>query len=383
MPALRLLAVIGSAILLGAPCWARSRPEAVSPGAPGQPGRTEARCPTFSWGELPGAMRYELVVYRISGEGEDAPPVIEKSFTGAVDSWTPSLDECLERGTRYAWSLRAISLKGASEWSVPLLFEIALDPRWTTLEETSRIVARYLAQHGRGDCGSGGPDPRERPVSGSANTGAGDGSRRAGLQSAIADAASGGDPTLQVNDSPVVTAATLGSAVCGTISYRWVDLGNGTVLDCNTGKIWLKDADCLGYGNWSAAEAQVASLNSGLDLECYEYTAGAHADWRVPEVDEWCSAVEGDSLFFCPDSAAATSLIDRTVPGELHPKVSNTRGDGLWAPDDAFVDVQSAQYWSATSTGTSVAWFANLFFGYVNTESTSDVYWIWAVRDPP
>jgi hypothetical protein len=43
-------------------------------------------------------------------------------------------------------------------------------------------------------------------------------------------------------DAEVFTAADL----CWALTWRYVDLSDGTILDCNTGKQWLKDAGCLG-----------------------------------------------------------------------------------------------------------------------------------------
>jgi hypothetical protein len=96
-------------------------PVAVSPGsATGtQIGET---CPTFSWGSVEKAGSYELVVYRLGEEGQEEQPILRQSFPGAVGSWTPSLDQCLEWGGRYAWAVRASGGKPTS-WSEPACFD--------------------------------------------------------------------------------------------------------------------------------------------------------------------------------------------------------------------------------------------------------------------
>ena len=42
----------------------------------------EGRCPTFSWGAVSGAKSYELVVYLLGEENEEAKPVLRQSIAG-------------------------------------------------------------------------------------------------------------------------------------------------------------------------------------------------------------------------------------------------------------------------------------------------------------
>jgi len=123
----------------------------VSPGSPSDAALVEARCPAFSWAEVAGARSYELVVYQIDEDGEEPGPVLRQSFAGSVSSWTPSLDRCLERGGRYAWSLRAIGKKNPSAWSSPSLFEVASGPSEAEFEEALRVVRQYLATEAADD----------------------------------------------------------------------------------------------------------------------------------------------------------------------------------------------------------------------------------------
>lgn len=116
--------VIALAVLAAArPVWPTEIPLAVSPGS--ETGTLiEGRCPTFSWGEVAGAQSYDLVVYRVDDQAQDAEPVLRKEFSSSVYSWTPALGQCLERGVRYAWSVRS-SGDESSDWSSPSLFEVA------------------------------------------------------------------------------------------------------------------------------------------------------------------------------------------------------------------------------------------------------------------
>ncbi|MCP4249786.1 MAG: hypothetical protein GY778_22310, partial [bacterium] len=95
----------------------------------------ESRCPTFNWAGVPGARSYELVVYLVGEEGQEATPVLRQTVPGAANGWTPSLDACLERGERYAWSVRAVGRTEASDWSAPSLFEVAAGPGEVEFEQ--------------------------------------------------------------------------------------------------------------------------------------------------------------------------------------------------------------------------------------------------------
>lgn len=137
------LLVVGVILAGAAAVWATKPPVAVSPGSP-TGARIGDTCPTFSWGEVDGARSYELVVYRLGEESEEAEPVLRQRFSGSVDSWTPALGRCLERGGRYAWSVRAIGKKGSSEWPAPNLFEVAAGPSAAELETALAVVRSYL-----------------------------------------------------------------------------------------------------------------------------------------------------------------------------------------------------------------------------------------------
>jgi len=103
-------------------------------------------CPTFSWGSVNGAKSYELVVYRIGAEGEEAEPVLRQAIAGSALGWTPSLDLCLERSGQYAWSVRAVGQRELSGWSPPNLFQVAAGPSQAEFEEALAVVQRYLGQ---------------------------------------------------------------------------------------------------------------------------------------------------------------------------------------------------------------------------------------------
>ena len=127
--------------------WGAEAPVAVSPGSP-TGSLIGDECPTFSWGAVDGAKFYELVVYRVEADMEEARPVLSERIAGSALSWTPSLDRCLERGGQYAWSVRAAGGGDASDWSPPSLFEVASGPNEAEFEEALQVVRQYLVTRG-------------------------------------------------------------------------------------------------------------------------------------------------------------------------------------------------------------------------------------------
>ena len=153
----RVLLVTCSALLVATTGWAGSKPVAVSPGSSTGALIGDA-CPTFSWGSVPGAKGYELVLYDVGEKREGAEPVLRQTFAGSVASWTPSLERCLERGGQYAWSVRAMDRKEASEWSSPSLFQVASGPSESEFEEALAVVRSYLDAEGVASSGGSGAE---------------------------------------------------------------------------------------------------------------------------------------------------------------------------------------------------------------------------------
>ena len=362
--------------------WAASpegRPVAVSPGDATKVALIRDDCPTFSWGEVEGAKSYDLVVYRLGEQDEHKEPVLRRSFPGSVDGWTPALDQCLDRGGRYAWSVRALGDKEAWEWSELSLFQVASGPSEEEFEEAVEVVRQYLKQEDTGHTISG-SSSASAPVTAVPPTAGIVGPTPLSLVGA-------GDADLQVNGSPVLTEATLGASCLGR---RWLDQGDGTVLDCNTRRIWLKDASCgalaftdaEGRADWDDAQLAAAALSSGV---CDLTDGSAASDWRVPTVLEMRSGRDLDNSSFenCAVAAYATSLLDNRFG--FSPGLSNSAGDGQWVPGDPFVGVQIDEaYWTSTEDAQAPldnAWFMNTF-GQTNNLLKTFGLFVWPVRDP-
>ena len=136
------------ALLIAPICWAANdAPVTVSPGT-STGSLIGDTCPTFSWGAIPGARTYELVVYRLGDEGEEAQRVLTERIAGSALGWTPQLDRCLTRGGRYAWSLRATGGEKTSGWSSPSFFEVAPVGSEAEFEEAAQIVRQYILAQG-------------------------------------------------------------------------------------------------------------------------------------------------------------------------------------------------------------------------------------------
>jgi len=147
--------------------------------------------------------------------------------------------------------------------------------------------------------------------------------------------------------------------------------GDGTVTDCRTGLIWLKNAKCtdtsgnmpntLGYLTWTNANSWVAGLGDGL---CGLHDGSSAGDWRLPTKTEWMAMVQS-----------------ARNQGYECPALTNEGGTGHWAAGDIFDNVQIFSYWSGTSADTLNAWYVTMCSGATNAQSKVSMYtFIWPVR---
>lgn len=149
---------------------------------------------------------------------------------------------------------------------------------------------------------------------------------------------------------------------------RFVDLGDGTVRDADTGLLWLKNANAFASMTWEDAMVAAANLSSGV----HGLTDGSvDGDWRLPTQAEWIA------------------LADASYS---NPALCNAMGTGQWAQNDAFLNVASCnhsncQYWSSTTCeyygGSCV--ISYMFYG--PDSRAVDPLWgetglVWPVRDP-
>lgn len=131
---------------------------------------------------------------------------------------------------------------------------------------------------------------------------------------------------------------------------RFLDNGDGTVTDHQSGLTWMRDANCLGHQSWLLAKAAVAGINEDKK-NCASYH-GTDKDWRLPSQKE------------------LLTLIDPKAPHENVAVVAE-------AP---FENEQQGHYWTADEKDASIAWYINLHNGHQDFTGKSSPGYVWPVR---
>ncbi len=156
---------------------------------------------------------------------------------------------------------------------------------------------------------------------------------------------------------------------------RFVDCGDGTIKDTETGLYWLKDANCFGTKTWADANKEAAELAHG---QCGLTDGSLPGDWRLPTLEAvspgllWDGATGEFATIFGTSCATA-------------PYVLNTAGNGCWSEGDPFSGVQSIFYWSATTYAgnPSLAWGAHVVGANAFPNGKTGVNDVWPVRGGP
>lgn len=147
---------------------------------------------------------------------------------------------------------------------------------------------------------------------------------------------------------------------------RFVDNGDGTVTDNQTGLIWLKYVDCLGELSWAQARSAIWGLGHGhvcgnaTNADDFTLADGSvPGDWRLPSIRE---------LMTLPDSRY------------YKPALTDANGTAKWSEGDAFTGVVSMYYWSSTLVGPDQAWYMYLYNGVLGYSPLAQAYAVWPVR---
>lgn len=124
-----------------------------------------------------------------------------------------------------------------------------------------------------------------------------------------------------------------------TLEERFVDHGDGTVTDRETGLTWQQ-------GEATATMGWLEALRTAEGL-----TLGGYRDWRLPNVKELQS-------------------------------LGDVRISGPWLPTARFPGVKSDRYWSSTTQNnrTTNAWWVEFGAGTVSQAPKTSAYWVRAVR---
>jgi hypothetical protein len=178
----------------------------------------------------------------------------------------------------------------------------------------------------------------------------------------------------------LVLFGTCAYAADCNLGGRYEDNNNGTVTDCRTGLIWLKNAKCTatsngianpnGYLTWYNAQKWVVGLyGDGSSAEVCGLSDGSVAgDWRLPTKTEWMAMVE----------------YAKRVPTPAHsdPALTNGEGTAKWTSGDVFTNVLSNDYWSSTTSAslTDHAWLVYMLNGLMYNINKANDYYVWPVR---
>ncbi len=169
-------------------------------------------------------------------------------------------------------------------------------------------------------------------------------------------------------NAQIIQATTIANFVADRM--RFIDMQNGTIIDDNTGLIWLKDASCSdlphtdshGRAVWDNAELAAANLEDGI---CGLTDGSVTGEWRQPTNDEWEAFVSSAVGY----GYEAPALVDAV-------------GTAQWSEGDAFIGVQSLWYWSSTDIDGWNVWDINMNNGELATHAkVYDDTYVWPVRD--
>ncbi len=143
------------------------------------------------------------------------------------------------------------------------------------------------------------------------------------------------------------------------VSPRFTDNSDGTVIDNQTGLIWMKDANCFGERTWANA---LLECNGLADGQCGLIDSSSVGDWRLPNKRE---------------------LFSLTNDGYYDPAVPNTSGTEEWSEGDPLNNVQATLFYHSSSThanSSSHTWPVSMYSGNIGFELKSSIYHVWCVR---
>ena len=154
---------------------------------------------------------------------------------------------------------------------------------------------------------------------------------------------------------------------------RYEDNSDGTITDCRSGLIWLKNANCTDTAggivknsdtlNWNNAVTWTAGLVTGI---CGLTDGSSAGDWRMPSKTEWMAMVRSAQK-----------------QGFTYPPLTNRAGTAKWVPGDLFDNVQASLYWSSSTNASSStdAWVVYMSNGSLaSSGKTSTLHFVWPVR---
>jgi hypothetical protein len=147
---------------------------------------------------------------------------------------------------------------------------------------------------------------------------------------------------------------------------RYEDNNNGTVSDCRTGLIWLKNANCLVYNQtWDNAQIWAKGLAEG---DCDLTDGSSPGDWRLPTKTEFMAMVQSAKKQGFGSLSTPLVLTDET-------------GTNQWTQSHLFINVIASYYWTSTadSSNAAQAWDIRLDNGAFSLNDPNECL-VWPVR---
>jgi len=146
-------------------------------------------------------------------------------------------------------------------------------------------------------------------------------------------------------------------------ALAYVDNGDGTVTDINTGLMWEKLSDDGTIHDWDdrytwddAFAVKVATLNGGGGF-------AGHGDWRVPNLTE-LESIRNLQNF---NPAVSAAFNTGCTPGCTVTTFSCTQSNGYWSS-------------SSHASYPYSSWFVLFSYGYVSADTKTDIAYVRAVR---
>ena len=258
---------------------------AVSPGTE-QGAVIGESCPVFSWAALEGASSYDIVVYEIGGLVVGTRPTLAVRIPGGALSFTPPLDRCFERGAPYAWSVRAVTGDGASDWAAPLLFAVAAEPA-VELVAALDVVRRYVERSSEIDTSATPvPDAAHGPLVRQTSPGSvGASSAKVKVAGEVRTIEAGGEPRLWGRGRP---GTGIYAKPISPGAHYCRNLDTGVFFGLSTAMVdWGSAAEACPAGTWVCGRQDVKACDTA----------------RPDEEPDWLSC-DGDA-------GGLTSLLDQ------------------------------------------------------------------------
>lgn len=166
---------------------------------------------------------------------------------------------------------------------------------------------------------------------------------------------------------------------------RFVDCGNGTITDTQTGLIWMKAGDCFDPLDYTDAQITAANLKSG---DCGLSDFSQPGDWRLPtgtcpeNMPELCELYELGTVVHI-EGEFSTLIYNDEDCGFSNPAVFNAAADGCWSDGNPFTGLLSSPdgYWTSSESLANPNTYYRIHLNGAMGDRQPNEFWsVWAVR---